>query len=129
MPGSAHVDSFARDHLPPKDLWPDLIVTRPEYRYTERLNCVGNFIDRWIEEGRGDAPCLLSAESSHSYRELQELVNRIANVLVRKAGLVPGGPRLPGAANSPMMGAPYLAIMKAGGIAVATMPLLRAKEL
>src|ERR1700733_9863983 len=126
---SAHVDSFARDHLPPPDLWPEFIFTRPELQYPDRLNCVVNFLDRWVDEGRGDEPCIFSPEVSYSYRELQRLVNRIANVLVGKLGLVTGGRVLLRSANNPMMVATYLAVLKAGGIVVATMPLLRAKEL
>src|SRR5882762_9036096 len=128
MAKTAHVDTFASDNLPSRELWPDLIFTRPEYQYPERLNCVFNFLDRWIEEGRGDDPCIFTADKNCSYRELQQLVNRIANVLVGKLGLVTGGRVLLRSANNPMMVATYLAVMKAGGIAVATMPLLRAKE-
>ena len=126
---SAHVDTFAQDHLPPRELWPDFVFSRPEYQYPPRLNCVTHFVDRWVEEGRGDAPCIISAEVSYTYRELQALVNRIANVLVGRLGLVPGGRVLLRSANNPMMVATYLAVIKAGGIVVATMPLLRAKEL
>lgn len=126
---TAHVDTFASDNLPSRELWPDLIFTRPEYQYPERLNCVFNFLDRWIDEGRGDAPCIFTTDKNYSYRELQQLVNRIANVLVGKLGLVPGGRVMLRSANTPMMVATYLAVMKAGGIAVATMPLLRAKEI
>src|SRR5205814_8724589 len=91
-------------------------------------NCVGNFLDRWVEQGRGDAPCIFSPDVDYSYRELQQLVNRIANVLVGKLGLITGGRVLLRSANNPMMVATYLAVLKAGGIVVATMPLLRAKE-
>ncbi|MFT4120407.1 benzoate-CoA ligase family protein [Bradyrhizobium sp.] len=126
---TAHADTFARQHLPPRDLWPDFIFTRPELHYPSRLNCVGYFLDRWVEQGHGDAPCVISPAVSYSYRELQELVNRIANVLVGKLGLVTGGRVLLRSANNPMMVATYLAVIKAGGIVVATMPLLRAKEL
>jgi 2-aminobenzoate-CoA ligase len=70
----------------------------------------------------------LSPTVNYSYRELQQLVNRIANVLVGQLGLVPGGRVLLRSANNPMMVATYLAVLKAGGIVVATMPLLRAKE-
>ncbi len=129
MAKTAHVDTFARENLPAPEQWPDLIFTRPEYQYPERLNCVFNFLDRWIGEGRGDAPCIFTAEKNYSYRELQHLVNRIANVLVGRLGLVPGGRVMLRSANNPMMVATYLAVMKAGGIAVATMPLLRAKEI
>lgn len=126
---SAHVDTFARQHLPPPELWPDFIFTRPELLYPPRLNCVSYFLDRWVEQGHGDAPCVISPAVSYTYRELQALVNRIANVLVGKLGFVTGGRVLLRSANSPMMVATYLAVIKAGGICVATMPLLRAKEL
>jgi 2-aminobenzoate-CoA ligase len=126
---TAHVDTFAQDHLPPRDLWPEFVFARPEFQYPERLNCVSHFLDRWVEEGRGDEPCILSPEVSYTYRELQQLVNRIANVLVGELGLVTGGRVLLRSANNPMMVATYLAVLKAGGIVVATMPLLRAKEL
>ncbi|WFU43506.1 benzoate-CoA ligase family protein [Bradyrhizobium sp. CB82] len=127
--GTAHADTFALQHLPPRDLWPEFIFTRPELQYPPRLNCVSYFLDRWVEEGHGDAPCAISPSVSYSYRELQQLVNRIANVLVGKLGLVTGGRVLLRSANNPMMVAIYLAVIKAGGIVVATMPLLRAKEL
>jgi 2-aminobenzoate-CoA ligase len=127
--GTAHADTFAQQHLPPRDLWPEFIFTRPELQYPPRLNCVSYFLDRWVEQGHGDASCAISPAVSYSYRELQELVNRIANVLVGKLGLVTGGRVLLRSANNPMMVATYLAVMKAGGIVVATMPLLRAKEL
>src|SRR6201996_6209148 len=126
---TAHVDTFARQHLPPPELWPEFIFTRPELRYPPRLNCVSYFLDRWVEQGHGDAPCVISPAVSYSYRELQELVNRIANVLVGRLGLVTGGRVLLRSANNPMMVATYLAVIKAGGIVVATMPLLRAKEI
>src|SRR5262249_48638057 len=56
-------------------------------------------------------------------------VNRIANVLTRRLGMIPGNRVLLRAPNTPLMVAAYLAVIKAGGIAVATMPLLRAREL
>jgi len=127
--GTAHADTFAQEHLPPRDLWPEFIFTRQELQYPPRLNCVSYFLDRWVKQGHGHAPCAISPSVSYSYRELQELVNRIANVLVDKLGLVTGGRVLLRSANNPMMVATYLAVMKAGGIVVATMPLLRAKEL
>jgi 2-aminobenzoate-CoA ligase len=126
---TAHVDTFAQQHLPPRELWPEFIFTRPELHYPPRLNCVSYFLDRWVEQGHGDAPCVISPAVSYTYRELQALVNRIANVLVGKLGLIPGGRVLLRSANNPMMVATYLAVIKAGGIVVATMPLLRAKEL
>jgi 2-aminobenzoate-CoA ligase len=126
---TAHTDTFAQDNLPPRELWPEFVFARSELNYPPRLNCVTHFLDRWVAEGRGDTPCIISPEVSYSYRELQQLVNRIANVLVDRFGLVTGGRVLLRSANNPMMVAIYLAVIKAGGIVVATMPLLRAKEL
>src|SRR5204863_5738325 len=56
-------------------------------------------------------------------------INRIANVLTRDLGLVPGNRVLLRAPNNAIAIACYLAVIKAGGVIVATMPLLRAKEL
>ena len=126
---SAYADTFARDHLPPRDLWPDLIFDRPEYRYPDRLNCVVELLDRWLDKDWRDRPCFITDGGTVSYGDLAERVNRIANVLVNQCGLVPGGRVLLRSANNPQFVAAYLAVMKAGGIAVATMPLLRAREL
>lgn len=126
---SAHVDSFARDNLPPEAQRPDFVFSLPELHYPERFNCVTELLDRWIAQGRGSEPCLLSIAENLSYAELAERVNRIANVLTRDLGMVPGDRVLLRAPNNPMMVAAYLAVIKAGGVVVATMPLLRAKEI
>jgi 2-aminobenzoate-CoA ligase len=123
------MDDFARDKLPPRETWPDLIFTRPELQYPDRLNCVSALLDKSAALHGADRPCLLGEAGGLSYGELQALVNRIANVLVDRCGLVPGGRVLLRAANNPMMAACYLAVLKAGGIVVATMPMLRAGEL
>ena len=129
MTASAHVDSFARDHLPPSAEWPDLLFDLPELNYPERCNATVELLDRWLEAGRGARPCLISAVESLTYRQLAERVNRIANVLTRDLGMVPGNRVLLRGPNNPTMVAAYLAVIKAGGVAVGTMPLLRAREL
>jgi 2-aminobenzoate-CoA ligase len=129
MAYTAHVDTFTRDNLPPRDQWPNFLFDRPELHYPERLNCAVAFLDRWVDEGRGDEPCLISPAETLTYRELQERVNRICNVLVHRLGFVPGNRVLLRSANNPMMVAAYLAVLKAGGVVVATMPMLRAKEI
>src|SRR5215212_7879723 len=129
MAKSGHVDTFARDNLPPRDQWPEFKFDLPELQYPERLNCVTHWVDRWVEAGQGDRPCLLSPAETLTYAQLNERVNRIANVLTRDLGLKPGNRVLLRAANNPMMVAAYFAVIKAGGVVVATMPLLRAKEL
>jgi 2-aminobenzoate-CoA ligase len=126
---SGHVDTFTRDNLPPREQWPEFMFTLPELQYPERLNCVMHWVDRWVEAGQGARPCLLSPAEELTYAQLNERVNRIANVLTRDLGMVPGNRVLLRAANNPMMVAAYFAVIKAGGVVVATMPLLRAKEL
>jgi 2-aminobenzoate-CoA ligase len=129
MAKSGHVDTFTRDNLPPRAEWPEFKFDLPELQYPERLNCVTHWVDRWVEVGQGDRPCLLSPAETLTYAQLNERVNRIANVLTRDLGLKPGNRVLLRAANNPMMVAAYFAVIKAGGVVVATMPLLRAKEL
>jgi 2-aminobenzoate-CoA ligase len=126
---SVYADTFARDHLPPPEQWPELIFERPEYRYSDRLNCVSELLDRWLEKGWHDRPCMISNAETVTYGAMAERVNRIADVLVKDCGLESGGRVLLRSANNPQFVAAYLAVMKAGGIAVATMPLLRAREL
>jgi 2-aminobenzoate-CoA ligase len=129
MHRSAHLDSFSRDHLPSRDQWPDFVFGLPELNYPDRFNCAAELLDRWAASEHGSRPCLISAAESLSYAELAVRVNRIANVLTRDLGMVPGNRVLLRAPNNPMMAAAYLAVIKAGGVVVATMPLLRAKEL
>lgn len=126
---SAHVDTFARDNLPPQSQWPEFLFTLPELQYPDRLNCVREFVDRWVEAGEGGRTAIISPAVTWSYTQLNERINRIANVLTRDLGMVPGHRVLMRAPNSPMAIAVFLAVIKAGGVMVATMPLLRAKEL
>jgi 2-aminobenzoate-CoA ligase len=127
---SAHVDTFAARGLPPADLQPAFLFGRPELVYPERLNCVTEFVDRHVAGGRGGRTAILAPDGTNwTYADLSAEINRIANVLTGPLGLVPGNRVLLRAPNNPTMVAAYLAVIKAGGIVVATMPLLRAREL
>src|SRR6516162_4563259 len=129
MIASAHLDTFARDNLPPREEWPDFLFSLPQLNYPDRINCAVELLDRWVERDHGDRPCLISPEESLTYSQLVERVNRIASVLKRDLGIVPGNRVLLRGPNSPMMVAAYFAVIKAGAVVVATMPLLRAKEI
>src|SRR3989442_1406088 len=129
MERTAHIDTFARDNLPPRGQWPELIFELPGLRYPGRLNCVPELLDREMEGGWGPRVAMRSPDVEITYAELLEQANRVDRVLTGDMGLVPGNCVLLRGANSPWMAASWLAVMKAGGIAVATMPLLRAKEL
>ena len=88
MTTTGHIDTFARDNLPPRAQWPEFRFDLPELRYGDRLNCVTKFLDRWVAAGEGGRPCLISPSETLSYAQLSERVNRIANVLTRDLGLI-----------------------------------------
>src|SRR6516164_1748247 len=89
MTASAHLNTFARDNLPPRAQWPDFLFELPEPKYPERMNCVVELLDRWVAAGGRDRPCLISPAETLTYAQLAERVNRIANVLTRALGMVP----------------------------------------
>lgn len=126
---TAHIDTFTRDHLPPRKLWPEFRFELPELQYPDRVNCGRVLLDDAIAEGHAARTVLYSDAGRWTYAELFEQTNRIANVLVRDLGVVPGNRVLLRAPNTPMLAACWLAVMKAGAVAVTTMPMLRAKEL
>ena len=126
---SAHADTFARDRLPPPGQWPELLFALPELQFPSRVNCVAELLDAHVASGRGDRLAIQGEGVHWTFAELQALVNRIANELVQGMGLVSGNRVLLRGANTPMLAACWLAVVKAGGIAVGSMPLLRAKEL
>ncbi|GAB2825324.1 benzoate-CoA ligase family protein [Comamonas piscis] len=128
-PYTAHIDRFAATHLPPPELQPEYLFDLPELQFPERLNCAAELLDRHVAEGRGERLCLQAQGVRWTYADLQAQANRIANVLTKQMGLVPGNRVLLCAPNNPMVVASWFAVVKAGGIAVAAMPLLRAKEL
>jgi 2-aminobenzoate-CoA ligase len=127
---TAHIDTFARDNLPPPEQWPEFLFTMPELRYPERMNCATLLLDRAVERGWGERLAIAAPDGLHwTYADLLAHANRIARVLTEELGLVPGNRVLLRAPNSPLHAACWFAVLKAGGIAVGTMPLLRAKEL
>ncbi|MET0320757.1 MAG: AMP-binding protein [Duganella sp.] len=122
---SAHTDRYARDHLPPAALWPELRFDLPQLRYRPRLNCAAELLDH----ADGGRVALHGEQVTWTYRELRDQVDRIAHVLRGPLGLEAGNRVLLRGTNTPMMAACILAVIKAGCIAVPTMPLLRAREL
>ncbi|HEX5581136.1 MAG TPA: AMP-binding protein [Gemmatimonadaceae bacterium] len=127
---SGHVDTFCADRLPPRELWPVRDWSGvPELAYPARLNCAAELLGGAIRAGHGPRPALRWPGGEWSYDELREKVDRIANVLVRDLGLVPGNRVLLRATNTPMLAAAWLAVVKAGGVVVCTMPLLREREI
>lgn len=124
-----YTDNFAHDNLPSIDLQPDYLCDLPQFQHPEMLNCVERLLDNHIKKGNGDAVCIRTFEESWTYNNLFEKANQIAHVLIDDLGLVSGNRVLLRSANNPMMVACWFAVLKAGGIVVSTMPLLRSKEL
>jgi len=126
---SGHVDTFARDNLPPFDQWPDILLDRPEFQYREYINAAVELTDKMVERGFGDNVALIGNGRRRTYKELTDWSNRLAHALVENYGVKPGNRVLIRSGNNPALVAAWLAATKVGAVVVNTMPLLRAGEL
>ncbi len=126
---SAHTDTFCRDNLPPQWQWPELDLSLPGLDYPERLNAADELLDATIARHGAGRRCLLSPEETWSYGDLAERASQIARVLTQDLGMLPGNRVLLRAPNNPWLVACWFGVLKAGGVAVATMPMLRTGEL
>jgi 2-aminobenzoate-CoA ligase len=123
------VDRFVLDRLPPAEQWPEITLDESLYSYPDRLNAAAVLLDGAIERGWGQRPCMGLGEDMWTYAAVADCANRIAAVLVDDYGVVPGNRVLLRGPNAPWMVAAWFAVLKAGAVAVTTMPLLRAAEL
>ncbi|MFG2340125.1 AMP-binding protein [Streptomyces yangpuensis] len=130
---SAHVDTFARDHLPPADAWPELLFELPELAYPDRLNCGAELLDatiaRFGPDGAGRPAFRDGSGAVWTYGGLRDRVDRLAHVLTTDLGVVPGNRVLLRGPTGPWLAACWLAVMKAGAVAVTVLPQQRAQEL
>ncbi|MFR9755008.1 AMP-binding protein [Streptomyces sp. TR06-5] len=126
---SAHADTFARDHLPPRGQWPELTADLPELRYPDRLNCGAELLDRTIERLGPDRPAFVTDEETWSYGDLRRRVDALAHVLTSDLGVVPGNRVLLRGPTTPYLAACWLAVMKAGAVAVTVLATQRPQEL
>ncbi|MFN2259323.1 MAG: AMP-binding protein, partial [Parasphingopyxis sp.] len=123
---SAHTDTFVADRLPPAHEQPEFLFDLPELRYPERLNAAVELIDRAADP---DAPAVINDAGCWSYAEMADRSDRIARILAEEEGLVPGNRVLLLGPNTAMLFAAWLGILKAAGVVVAAMPILRAGEI
>ena len=128
---SAHVDTFSLDRLPARADWPEFLFDLPELHYPELLNASRELLEGGLEKGWGERACLISAATGETwtYADLLAHSNRLANRLVADYGLQPGNRVLLRGPNNPWLVALWFAVVRAGGVVVPTMPLLRGKEL
>jgi len=122
---TAHLDTFVRDRLPPAEAQPEFRFDLPELQYPERLNAAVELID--THDPRRVA--VLNDAGSWTYGQMRSLSDRIARLLVEEEGLVPGNRVLLRGPNCAVLFAAWLGVLKAGGIVVATMPILRGREI
>jgi 2-aminobenzoate-CoA ligase len=123
---SAHVDTFARDRLPPPGQWPDLRFDLPELRYPGRLNAAAELL-----AGPDPArPAFRTAAGEvWTYGELRARVDRVAHLLTGPLGVVPGNRVLLRGPTTPWLAACWLAVLKAGAVAVTVLDRHRPHEL
>jgi len=128
---SAQVDTSIKNLLPDPSQLPDFDFTgTPELaKYPNYLNAAYELLDANVENGLGNRIAIFYEEKSWTYKQLLELSNQIARVLVEDCKLQTGGRVLLRSGNTPMLVACWFAVLKAGGICVTTMPLLRSREL
>jgi 2-aminobenzoate-CoA ligase len=126
---SQHRDSFARENLPPEDQWPVFEFSLPQLRIPDPFNCGAWLLDRALDEQASQKAAIFQGDTVWSYADLAAHTNRLCHVLTDELGVVPGNRILLRGANSPIMFALWLAVMKVGAIAVSTMPMLRSREL
>jgi 2-aminobenzoate-CoA ligase len=123
---SAHVDTFARDHLPPPDQWPELRFDLPELDHPERLNCAAELL-HGPPDGR---PVFHTPDGpTWTYGDLRARVDRLAHLLTADLGVVPGNRVLLRGPTAPWLAACWLAVLKAGGVAVTVLAQQRPHEL
>ncbi len=118
-------DSFVRDRLPPPELLPEFRFDLPELQYPEQLNAAAEL----LKGGKPDALAFINGHGRWTYSELDRFSGRIARLLVEEEGLIAGNRVLLRGPNSYTMFAAWLGVLKAGGVVVATMPLLRPGEI
>jgi len=126
------MDTFVKDHLPPPDLWPQIDLSQPPEvaAYPERLNAAVELVDRAVDEnGWGERVAIWYGDRHWTYADLKRTTDAVARTLVEDMGLEPGQRVLLRGPNNPGMAAMWLGVAKAGGVIVATMPLLRGREL
>lgn len=123
---SAHLDTFARDHLPPPEQWPRLLLETPELRYPDRLNCAVELLGG----GHPQRPVFRTPSGDlWTYGQLLSRVDRIAHVLTTELGVVPGNRVMLRGPTTPWLAACWLAVLKAGAIAVTVLAQQRPYEL
>lgn len=120
------IDDFVARALPPREHWP--VIDLGGLVYPERMNAAVALLDDAVAAGEGDRVAVVGDGETLTCAGLKDRSDRIARVLAGD-GLVSGNRVLLCGPNSPMLIAAWFGILKAGGVVVAVMPLLRPAEI
>src|ERR1700760_10650 len=101
----------------------------PDLPSPERLRCAAELLDLPATRVGNTRPCLSSPAGTWTYGNTIRHTNQLAQVLTEDFGLRPGNRVLLRGPNNPWLAAAWLAVIKAGGVAVTTMALLRPREI
>jgi len=128
---TGHVDTYVRDRLPSEKYWPEMDYgVLPELAaYPPRMNAGVELIDRMVQGSQAQRPAIYFGDTLWTYSDLLANANRIASLISDEFGFVPGNRMLLRSSNHPLSVAVCLGVLKAGGIVIPTMPVLREREL
>ncbi|MFE9687451.1 AMP-binding protein [Streptomyces sp. NPDC006285] len=126
---SAHLDTFCRDSLPPKHMWPDLTCHDPALAYPAVLNLGEVLLEHSISRHGADQPCLVAEDHSWSYADVQRTASQLAETLTDNLGVIPGNRVMIFGPNDPWFAMIWLAVLRAGAVAVPVSPQLTGPEL
>jgi benzoate-CoA ligase family protein len=102
-----------------------ILLTYPEI--PERFNLAAYFLDRNLEEGRGDRTALVCPERAYSYSEVAHLANRVG-WLLRELGVEPENRVLLALKDSVAFVASWYAVLKIGAVVAEVYTFLQAKD-
>ncbi|MDG1859000.1 MAG: AMP-binding protein, partial [Emcibacteraceae bacterium] len=125
MTKSAHIDTFTRERLPAVDTWPEFLFGDSVPEYPEVLNAA----EELLNNGYPKNTAVMMGALKWTYEELDKCSNLIAETLTDDFGLIAGNRVILRGNNSPFLMALWYGVLKAGGVVVTTMTMLRQKEL
>ena len=105
----------------------DRSVTPNTLNFAPRFNVAVPFIDRHLEEGRGEKPAIRTLDRTWSYRDLAAHVARAGNHLL-SLGLEPGDRMLMAVRDCPEFIALFFGAIKAGIVPIAVNTMLRTPD-
>ncbi len=99
----------------------------PTVQVPDVFNIASEFLDKNVSEGRGDRAAVSSGEATYTYRQIQEMANRVGNAL-RTLGVEIENRILMIVLDSPEFVATFFGAMKIGAIPIPTNTLMKAPD-